>query len=259
MLALGASDQNSGFFSFIIACVFLALSLVAFLIVTKTRFYRFYDGEDDPSKVLEVNPDGDKLMEKAPPKPESGGPAKVNPLLILKEIWVYALSVFIVFAVTLGCFPGITAAIRSTGTGTWSTKFFVPVTCFLLFNIGDYIGRSLAEFLQFPKASMKGAPLYVLLASLSRIVFIPLFIMCNVSPTDRHLTSVVFESDGVYIALMILFSLSNGYISSICMMSAPGIIKKPEEQSTAASLMVACLGLGLGVGAGLSNFLVLLF
>ena len=33
-------------------------------------------------------------------------------------------------------------------------------------------------------------------------------------------------------------------------------ICKPTEQSTAASLMVALLGLGLGTGALLSNFVV---
>ena len=47
---------------------------------------------------------------------------------------------------------------------------------------------------------------------------------------------------------MALFSLSNGYLSSICMMSAPQIVKGTEAQ-TAASLMVALLGLGLGSGA----------
>ena len=28
-------------------------------------------------------------------------------------------------------------------------EFFVPVTCFLFFNIGDYFGRSLPGFFQF--------------------------------------------------------------------------------------------------------------
>ncbi|CAB4069542.1 SLC29A1_2_3 [Lepeophtheirus salmonis] len=227
MLAFGASDQNSGFYSFIIACVFLLTSLVAFVAVTRTKFYKYYDGEGENKNVLEINPDGDQLMEKAPPPPESSG-LKVNPLLVLKEIWVYALSVFLVFVVTLGCFPGITAAIKSTGSGT-----------------------SLAEVLHFPKPHLRGSSWYILMAAVLRVIFIPLFLFCNVSPSNRHMTSVIFESDTIYILLMILFSVSNGYISSICMMSAPGIIKKPEEQSTAASLMVAFLGLGLGVGGAL--------
>ena len=68
------------------------------------------------------------------------------------------------------------------------------------------------------------------------------------------LTYVAFESDTVYIIIMLLFSISNGYVGSICMISGPQVVA-PEEASTAANLMVACLGLGLGVGAFTSNFL----
>ena len=69
------------------------------------------------------------------------------------------------------------------------------------------------------------------------------------------MSGVLFESDTAYIIIMILFSMSNGYIGSICMISGPQMVAG-EEASTAASLMVACLGLGLGVGAFLSNFFV---
>ena len=87
-----------------------------------------------------------------------------------------------------------------------------------------------------------------------RIVFIPLFLYCNIRPNDRNITEVVFESDTAYIAIMKLFSISNGYVSSICMISGPQMVAG-EEASTAANLMVACLGLGLGLGAFISNFL----
>ncbi len=70
---------------------------------------------------------------------------KVSPLSILLKILPYALSVFLVFAVTLGCFPAITVLVRSTDTGPegseWANTFFIPVACFVLFNVGDYAGR----------------------------------------------------------------------------------------------------------------------
>ena len=90
-----------------------------------------------------------------------------------------------------------------------------------------------------------------------RFVFIPLFLYCNIRPDDRNLTSVAFESDTAYIIIMMLFSVSNGYVSSICMISGPQMVTG-EEAGTAANLMVACLGLGLGVGAFLSNFFAML-
>ena len=57
------------------------------------------------------------------------------------------------------------------------------------------------------------------LLSLARLAFIPLLLFCNISPANRHLTKVAFQSDAVFIILNILFSLSNGYIVNICMMS----------------------------------------
>ena len=95
-----------------------------------------------------------------------------------------------------------------------------------------------------------------LVLSISRVAFIPLFLLCNAIPDARNVTPVVFESDWIYIFLMALFSLSNGYLGSICMMCAPQLCINPEEQQTAASLMVALLGLGLGSGAALSNVFV---
>ena len=112
-------------------------------------------------------------------------------------------------------------------------------------------------------------------------MFIPLFLICNVRPADRNVTSVVFESDIAYIIIMALFSISNGYVGSICMISGPQVrqlllliapafcsychshfhsrqMVRGEEASTAAALMVALLGMGLGTGAFISNFLVLL-
>eukprot|EP00731_Ephydatia_muelleri_P022228 Em0014g819a len=65
---------------------------------------------------------------------------------ILGKIWLYALSVFLVFAVTLSVFPGVTSKIVSVDRDTdqsspWSGKYFTPLTCFLLFNVGDFVGR----------------------------------------------------------------------------------------------------------------------
>merc|ERR1719154_432640 len=102
-----------------------------------------------------------------------------------------------------------------------------------------------------PKPSKVGSWITLGL-SILRFVFLPLFLFCNVDPDNRGLTSVLFESDTAYIVIMMLFSISNGYVGSICMISGPQIVRG-EEAGTAASLMVACLGLGLGIGASLSN------
>ena len=100
---------------------------------------------------------------------------------------------------------------------TW-TEFFVPIGGFLIFNLGDLAGRMVAGLVKWPSSSRTGSTLTLLLA-LARTAFIPLLLFCNVSPGDRHLTQPYFKSDAVFISLNILFSLSNGYIVNICMMS----------------------------------------
>ena len=60
--------------------------------------------------------------------------------------------------------------------------------------------------------------------------------------------SLVSKITVIFPGFMALFSLSNGYLSQICMMSAPQLVKGAEAQ-TAGGLMVALLGLGLGSGA----------
>ncbi len=59
---------------------------------------------------------------------------------------------------------------------------------------------------------------------MNRIGFIPLFLICNVLPEGRVLTSVLLESDIAYIFIMAAFSLTNGYLGSLCMINAPQVI-----------------------------------
>ena len=73
----------------------------------------------------------------------------------------------------------------------WNDKYFTPVGCFLLFNVGDYIGRTLASFIQWPKATKSGS-MFMLAFSMARIGFIPLFLFCNASPMNRNITKVRF-------------------------------------------------------------------
>jgi len=253
VLALGATPVQSAFFCFVLSVVFLFSALIAYGVATRSEFYQYYLGEEG-SADAEKKPEDSKLLDNGAAPPSV--PIKVNPLRVLLQISPYAFSVFFCFLVTLGCFPAITLQVVSTlpQDSAWATTFYVPVACFLLFNVGDYLGRFLASLIKWPTPGRVGS-IITLICSVARIVFIPLFLFCNIRPADRGLTSVAFESDVVYIIIMLLFSVSNGYIGSICMMCGPQVVRG-EEAQTAAGLMVALLGLGLGTGAFLSNFFV---
>lgn len=317
MLALGADNINAAFYDFLIAIIFLASALVAFVVLTRTEFFKYYtdghikppvidiesDSEDSeeittitaastqasfpsmsatsteaslpttetddllmaPSSVVNPQivsmsgPTGDNAkVEITEPPTRQHHHHKSNLLHIFARIWIWILAVFVCFLVTLAVFPAITVLVRSTSYGqgnAWGDIYFIPVGCFLVFNIGDYMGRILASVVQWPKATNFGS-LFILGLSLVRLAFIPLFLFCNASPENRSVTQVHFYSDTAYLVLMVLFSISNGYIGSICMMFAPKMLSTGPEQGQAASLMVSCLVLGLAVGAALSGFCV---
>ncbi|XP_068177981.1 equilibrative nucleoside transporter 1-like isoform X4 [Antennarius striatus] len=82
-----------------------------------------------------------------------------------------------------------------------------------------------------------------------RLVFIPLFMLCNVHP--RVHLPVLMDHDGWFIAIMVVFAFSNGYLASLCMCYGPKNVP-PQEAETAGAIMAFFLCLGLASGAALS-------
>uniref|UniRef100_A0A673C910 Equilibrative nucleoside transporter 1-like n=1 Tax=Sphaeramia orbicularis TaxID=375764 RepID=A0A673C910_9TELE len=123
--------------------------------------------------------------------------------------------------------------------------YFIPVSCFLLFNVMDWAGRSLTAVCMWPGKDSIWLPVLVGL----RIIFIPLFVLCNVQP--RKYLPVLFAHDAWYIIFMIFFSFSNGYLASLCMCFGPKKVP-PHEAETAGAIMAFFLSLGLALGAAVS-------
>uniref|UniRef100_A0A671YIJ6 Solute carrier family 29 member 1a n=1 Tax=Sparus aurata TaxID=8175 RepID=A0A671YIJ6_SPAAU len=124
-------------------------------------------------------------------------------------------------------------------------KYFIPVSCFLLFNMMDWAGRSLTAVCMWPGKDSFWLPVLVGL----RVVFIPLFMLCNVQP--RYYLPVWFSHDALYIIFMIFFSFSNGYLASLCMCFGPKKVAQHEAE-TAGAIMAFFLSLGLALGAAVS-------
>uniref|UniRef100_A0A673I2U8 Equilibrative nucleoside transporter 1-like n=1 Tax=Sinocyclocheilus rhinocerous TaxID=307959 RepID=A0A673I2U8_9TELE len=167
-------------------------------------------------------------------------------LAIFKKIWVMAFSVCFAFTITIGTFPAITVDVKSTiaDGGKWEL-YFIPVSCFLLFNVFDWLGRSLTAVCMWPGKDSKLLPGLLV----ARVIFVPLFMLCNVQP--RYNLPVYFSHDGWFIAFMILFAFSNGYLASLCMCFGPKKVDASEAE-TAGAIMAFFLSLGLALGASLS-------
>jgi len=248
LLAVGGDETTAAFYCFLIACVFLSASVMAFFLVSRTPFYRFYMREQPQQSVDERTP----LVQ----EDQSYLEPDIKIFDVLYRIHIPGLTVFIIYIVTLGCFPGLTVLIESTSRGEpdttpWENDYFIPVTCFLFYNVGDYLGRMMSCSPALPTPG----PRLVLFFSLLRLTFLPLFLLCNAAPLRREMTPIVFNHDGLYIAFMFIFAASNGYLTNLCMVAAPQSVP-PHLQQTASNLMVGILGMGLVVGSAISALLV---
>ncbi|XP_066862404.1 equilibrative nucleoside transporter 1 isoform X2 [Kogia breviceps] len=261
-IASGSALSESAFGYFITACGVIILTIACYLGLPSLEFYRYYQqlklegpGEQetkldliskDPSTTC--HPPGEESkagQEEAGVSTPNSQPANESHSVcaILKNIIVPALSVCFVFTITIGLFPAVAAEVKSSiaGTSAWR-DYFIPVSCFLTFNIFDWLGRSLTAFTMWPGKDSRWLPILVL----ARLAFVPLLLLCNVHP--RHNLAVVFEHDAWFIFFMAAFAFSNGYLASLCMCFGPKKVK-PAEAETAGAIMAFFLSLGLALGA----------
>ncbi|XP_058518361.1 equilibrative nucleoside transporter 2 isoform X2 [Ochotona princeps] len=269
-MASGVDAQTSALGYFITPCVGILLSIVCYLSLSHLEFAHYYLAKkpsqaptqeletraellqaDDkngipnsPKKAtLTLDLDPEKEPEQVPVEAQQA--EKPSVFTVFRKIWLTALCLVLVFTVTLSVFPAITAMVTSsTSPGKWS-QFFNPICCFLLFNVMDWLGRSLTSYFLWPVEDSRLLPLLVCL----RFLFVPLFMLCHVPQRSR--LPVLFPQDAYFITFMLLFAVSNGYLVSLTMCLAPRQVL-PHEREVAGALMTFFLALGLSCGASLS-------
>uniref|UniRef100_A0A8C9PSK9 Equilibrative nucleoside transporter 2 n=1 Tax=Spermophilus dauricus TaxID=99837 RepID=A0A8C9PSK9_SPEDA len=271
-MASGVDAQTSALGYFITPCVGILMSIVCYLSLPHLEFAHYYLAKKpsrSPTHELETKaellqadekngiPNSPQVAtltldldpEKEPElEPELDEPQKLEKpsvFIVFQKIWLTALCLVLVFTVTLSVFPAITAMVTSsTSPGKWS-QFFNPICCFLLFNVMDWLGRSLTSYFLWPDEDSRLLPLLVCL----RFLFVPLFMLCHVP--ERTRLPILFPQDAYFITFMLLFAVSNGYLVSLTMCLAPRQVL-PHEREVAGALMTFFLALGLSCGASLS-------
>ncbi|XP_015226926.1 PREDICTED: equilibrative nucleoside transporter 1-like [Cyprinodon variegatus] len=245
-IASGSEMESAAFGYFIVACVVVFLSILSYIMLPKLEFFQFFQeqnrkptSDDEQNAVTLMNTE---LKDATTDETDQS----ISMMKIFKKIWVLALSVCCTFTVSIGIFPAITSDTKSTlaNGGPWE-RYFIPVSCFLLFNLCDWTGRSLTAVCMWPGRDSLVLPFFIV----ARVLFIPLFMLCNVQPR-LHLP-VYFQHDGYFIAFMVLFAFSNGYLASLCMCYGPKKVL-PHEAETAGAIMAFFLSLGLASGAAAS-------
>ncbi|CAH1955270.1 unnamed protein product [Acanthoscelides obtectus] len=234
-LSIGASSTHTALVYFIIGNLTITLSIVSYVILEKMVFFKYYTS--NPDIQVEMN----DLMSSQ----------EISYKIILRKMWCYGLVVFLTFLFTLAVYPGITVLVESEGKGRgskWNDVYFVPTVAYLLFSVGDYLGRIIAGRIMKPRNIT-----ILVIISIARFIFIPLILLCNVQP--RRYTAVVFDQDYQYILILLLFALSNGYLTNISTIFVTKVVEDHEKE-IASSAITIFLVLGLTVGSALSLVIV---
>ncbi|OAD02518.1 hypothetical protein MUCCIDRAFT_111907 [Mucor lusitanicus CBS 277.49] len=164
--------------------------------------------------------------------------------VITKKTPGYIFTIVYIYIITLALFPSITVLVRSVNNMDAAT--FISLH-FLLFNVGDWVGRTLPIFTCCQVYSSKA----LICVSLTRTMFIPLFLSCNLQ--DSSSSTPLLNSDMVYFGLILLFAISNGWLTSLVFMAAPSRVKH-DEKPVVGSVISFFLVVGLALG-GLTSFL----
>ncbi|XP_028784217.1 equilibrative nucleotide transporter 8-like [Neltuma alba] len=143
----------------------------------------------------------------------------------------HAFGIFIIYVVTLSIFPGFIAEDLVSEL----FKDWYPILLISVYNIADLMGKCLTAF--YVVKSIKTAAW----ASISRLLFYPLFIVCLHGP--RWL-----RSEGPIVVLTFVLGLTNGFLTSGLMIVAPKHVQ-PSESELSAIVMIVFLGFGLVGGS----------
>ena len=270
---ISAESSKSAFIYFITATAVSALALVCFLHLCKRRpSHTITGGRDSNRGSQELHRETEEQLDFAEngtstSTSRSGNGHERNestvshifssnavPLstLFWKLRWL-SISVALCFAVTM-VFPVFTAEIHSVHQVPpnpripYDASIFIPLA-FLIWNLGDLIGRMAVAVPSFFRVAHT-QPVRLFLLSIARLLFIPLYRLCNIH--DRGAT---IESDFYYLFIVqLLFGISNGYVGSCCMMGAAYWVEEGEKEA-AGGFMSLMLVTGLTIGS-LFSFLV---
>lgn len=216
---------------FFVSAAVIIVCIVSYFIMVRTGFAAHFLGtgalsEEEKANLLSEEEDI-FIDDKASPPPAST-------LQVLKKIWHMCFLVCFIFFVSLAIFPGISVTIESYYGPKSAMADWLPVLMIVVFNVFDFIGRTLPRFVVVFGEKSVGIPIVL------RVVLLPLFIFCI------YPRLIVY--DAIPLIFMAILALSNGYLSSITMMIAPGLVE-PHEREAAGTIMTFFLLLGICLGS----------
>ncbi|GLB33476.1 putative nucleoside transporter [Lyophyllum shimeji] len=246
----GSAEQGSARLFFALSTIFLVMTSVAFNMLAATPAY----------KTL-VSPLEQKLVREEGSTLTSAGQSdyasdKACLMRVAKANITFEIAAAYVFVATLAVFPPITTSVQPTNPNIHPLLF--NTMHFLVFNVGDFLGRYICAI---PSLLIWSAN-RLLTLSFARTLFIPVFLLCNVQRSSTGPpTPPIISSDFLFMLILFAFGLSNGYVSSLCMMAAPSLEHNPrlkgrkDDVDVAATVASFSIVGGLAIGS-IASFVV---
>ncbi|NXI54597.1 S29A3 protein, partial [Chloroceryle aenea] len=258
-LMAAADVMDSALAYFLTADIFIVVCIMVYLLLPRLEYSRYYmSSQKEGPPLAAMLPNGSTEDEVEPGSTinasvlaKNNGIPPLRP--ILQKTALLGFCLFYVFFISIIIFPSLSSNIESVSKSSgslWSTKYFAPLTSFLLYNFADWCGRQITAWIQAPGPKSKLLPVLVLL----RTIFLPLFILSNYQPR-AHIQTVVFSQDVYPVIFTVLLGLSNGYLGTLVMVYGPKIVPK-ELAEASGVVMTFYLVLGLAVGSACSVLIV---
>ncbi|BGP23736.1 hypothetical protein JCM10295v2_002637 [Rhodotorula toruloides] len=229
--------RQTAFTFFLTVGIFAAVSLVSYWVLLRLPLYRL---------VIRASFDEDAATTKSKQAASS-----ISLRVVERKVRHLGIAMFLIFAVTLAVFPSITATIVSVRTGEPDLKLFqrpelfVPLG-FAVFAAGDWLGRVMPQWEKLAWTNWK----ILMGISIARLVFVPLFLMCN--QTAGGGGRAIIRSDVAFFLIMFAFAISNGYISTLIMLAS---VVEPSLEQEEIEVAATCLAFYLTAGLSAGSFL----
>jgi len=236
----GIDFVEAGFWYFVTAAVILLVSLVLF---SQFHCHHYQESYQEVDAKSPVSPDLESTESKTERTPM---------FQLIKDTFTQGYCCFSVLYITFIMFPAVLSTLQSTAdpSSTWAIRYFLPVVLFLVFNMGDLLGRLFARVVEFP--GRRVIPWY----TTARLVFVFLMIMCNLQPRSQDV-AVWFQDDITPSILVLLFAATSGQILTLCLRYASEIGSSSADKATIGTIMGVHGALGRVLGS-LSTYLVFL-
>lgn len=224
------SSSRSAFVYFLTSTAVSVIALLAFLYLLRQQPYSRHEILKDDDETITEDCEDSKT---------------VSLWTLFVKLRFLAFAVFFCFMVSM-VFPVYTAEIQSVNDPATSRIYdptvFIPLA-FLVWNLGDLAGRMVVAL---PRMSLGQYPQMAAIFAIARVMFIPMFQLCNINGEGA-----VIKSDVFYLLVQFFFGATNGFLGTSCMMGASHWVVADERPAAGGFMSLILVG-GLAAGSLLS-------